>query len=109
MDKIKTLPIDTPREYRLIKSLSKQSETLHHLKSKVGSENVAEVKRQLILKGWDIETKRFTMVDRDSNRTRPGRYILPVHMKEIALNSLAAFRQAANDDSFKSDGENNHE
>jgi hypothetical protein len=107
--KKKTLPIETPREYRLIKSISKKSETLHDLKPIVGSENVAEVKRQLILKGWDIETERFTMVDRDSNRTRPGRYILPVHMKEIAKNSLAAYAKAANDDSFKSDGEKNHE
>ncbi len=107
--KKRTLPIDTPREYRLIKSIAKQPETLHDLKPMVGSENVAEVKRQLVLKGWDIETIRFTMVDRDSNQTRPGRYILPVHMKEIAKNSLTAYAKAANDDSFKSDGENNYE
>ena len=101
-----TLPIDTPREARLISLILVKPETLHDLKPKVGSENVAEVKRQLILKGWDILMLPFKMIDRDNITTYPGRYALPEHMKEIAKNSLATFyEKAANDDSFKSTGE----
>ncbi len=101
-----TLPIHTQREARLISFILAKTETLKDLKPKVGSQNVAEVKRQLILKGWEIETIRFTMLDRDSIKTRPGRYILPVHMHKIARNSLAAFyEKAANDDTFISNGE----
>ena len=102
----KTLPINTSREARLISLILAKTETLHDLKPKVGSQNVAEVKRQLILKGWDILMQPFKMIDRDNITTYPGRYTLPVHMHEIARNSLAAFyEKAANDDTFISNGE----
>jgi len=57
----------------------------------------------------DRNTERSKMIDHGNNKCNSRCYILPVHTKEIAINSLAAVRAAANDDSFKSDSENNHE
>ncbi|MBD3767949.1 MAG: hypothetical protein IE928_08385 [Gammaproteobacteria bacterium] len=87
------LPINSPRQYRLILAILEGAKSTRDLIQIVGANNVPDVVMNLRGSGWQIHCDRVPVFDRDGNKVAAGQYRL-ITDQETAKNSLKAYKGA---------------
>lgn len=80
----------TNRETRFLGCLIRREHSRFELNTLVGALNVPEVKRQLLMKGYDIKCVRKSFKDRDGKITRPGWYSFRTKDELLRVKKLLA-------------------
>ena len=67
----------SPREERLLRELVQNKRVfIRDLRERIGAQNPAEIKSQLVKRGWIIQTEFIAMLDRDGKRCYAGYYLI---------------------------------
>lgn len=85
-----------PRELRMLKALSENPKvSVKELRGLAGALNPAQVKLNLVKKGWDIETAYYPIKDRDGKVCFPGFYLMPPSEQDRARIEIEKAKGAA--------------
>lgn len=85
-----------PREKRLLKILSEAEKVeVKELRATIGALNPAQVKFSLMKKGWNIQTGRILVHDRDGKTCYPGFYYIESSERDKARLFLEKIGRAA--------------
>ena len=82
---INKLSIKTPKQRRAVIALLEQAIPVKDLGAIIGALNPRQVISELRQQGFEeiILTKRFTVIDQDGKRCRPGEYVILQEFKPI--------------------------
>lgn len=86
-----TPKINSKRQFRFIKSILENPQSINRLIRIVGANNVPEIARQLRVNGWQIETIKILVIDRDDELVKAGAYRLAKSQLQHAYKALKAF------------------
>lgn len=84
------LYIKSPRQKRAVAALLEQAIAVKDLGAIIGALNSRQVIAELRRQGFEgiIETRRFSVIDRDGKKCRPGEYFIPEASKPMAKKAL---------------------
>jgi len=83
--------IKSPRQLRAIAVLLERAVSVRDLGPNIGALNPRQIVFELRSQGFEgiIKTRRFTAIDQDGKRCRPGEYYIPQDVKPMVEKALS--------------------